>query len=176
MAIIYCDSYKKPPFELKDSTITFGVFDGIHDGHKYIITRCVEDANKHKTTSNIVTFDIDPDELFVDNFIKLMTNEERISALQNTGVDNIIVLNFKDDIKDCNAKDFLHDFFGKNTPKSIHVGNDLVFGKQKTGNVKMLSEWGSKHGMCVVAHELLEKDGKAVTSTSIRNKIREARK
>lgn len=149
--------------DIKGSSVVFGVFDGLHDGHKYIINEAIND----KRRVYIITFDIDPDELFVPNFKKLMTNEERIDKLDKSGVDGVIVLKFND-IKKIDAYVFLDTFFKNNTPAFFHVGSDFKFGANKQGNVELLKKWGVEHNMNVCVHDLLLKDGKPISSTSLR--------
>lgn len=169
--IINCETYKKPPRELKNSCVTFGVFDGIHEGHLYEIEQCKQDAKTNNTCSVIVTFDIDPDEIFKKNFLKILSNNDRIKALNNTGVDYVIVVKFNYDMQNCNAGIFLDCFFGKAVPKSLHVGKDFKFGKEQRGNTNLLKAWGEDNNMKVHVHNLLKKDGKIISSTLIRENL-----
>ena len=77
------------------ATCVFGVFDGIHAGHRELILDAVEDARSRGTSSFALTFDRDPDELFRPSELrKLMTDERRIEALAASGVDFVAVLPF----------------------------------------------------------------------------------
>lgn len=165
MPIIYCDTYKKPPYVLKDASVVFGVFDGVHAGHRYEI----DQAKKTGSPVVAVTFDIDPDEFFVSNYKKLMTNEQRIQTLDNL-CKNVIVLDFAD-VRNINAVDFLDVFFGAYTPGHIHVGENFSFGANKSGNTKVLEIWGEAHNMQVHVHGLLKKNGVTVSSTLMRSKL-----
>ena len=65
-----------------NASCAFGVFDGVHKGHRYLLECARETARKDNGKSIALTFDIDPDELFhADRLKKLMSNEQRIAML-----------------------------------------------------------------------------------------------
>ena len=152
------------------SCATLGVFDGFHEGHAFEIEECLSDAKTRGCNSVAITFDVDPDEIFKKDFLKLMSNEERIEKLKSSGVDKVYVLNF-DEIKDLEGEEFLEKYFGKNPPLSLHIGEGFKFGKNQSGNTDLLLKWGKEHGMEVYVHELVKKDGEVVSSTRLRERI-----
>lgn len=172
MAIIHCNTYKNSCDALKDSCITFGVFDGVHQGHIFEIEQCLKDAKANNKDTCLITFDIDPDEIFKSNHLKLMSNSQRIKSLDSYGIDNVVVLEFNEETKNVDPVDFLDTFFGKNVPYSIHIGQGFKFGKKQQGNTKLLETWGKEHGMKVNVHKLLKKDGHIVSSTYLREQLK----
>ena len=67
---------------LAGASVAFGVFDGVHEGHRFIIGEAVNTAREEGAMSAVITFDIDPDEMFApDRLKKLMANEARIAKL-----------------------------------------------------------------------------------------------
>lgn len=116
---------------------TLGVFDGYHEGHAFEIDECIADAKDRGCKSVAITFNMDPDELFVKDFLKLMSNEERIEKLKSSGVDEVRVLNFGE-IKDLEGEEFLEKYFGKNPPLSLHIGEGFKFGKNQSGDTDLL--------------------------------------
>ena len=125
------------PKIIDSCVLTIGVFDGIHAGHNHLIDACKQDANNRGVSSVIATFDIDPDELFKENFYKLMSNDQRIKALENHDVDAVIVMNFES-LKDIVASEFLDEYLLKLKPASIHVGQNFHFGNNQSGNTDLL--------------------------------------
>lgn len=137
MPIVYqtSDNFKI----LEDACLCFGVFDGVHEGHKYEINQCIEEAKLNDKKSVCVTFGIDPDELFVPDFLKLLDNDKRISTINDCGVDVVYVIDFKS-IMHMDAVEFLDYFFANNVPSSIHVGKGFRFGSKQSGDVGLLKE------------------------------------
>ena len=91
-------SRNDPAFDealLDRASVAFGVFDGVHEGHRFIIGEAVNTAREEGRASAVITFDIDPDEVFAaDRLKKLMTNEARIAKLAELDVDAVVVLPF----------------------------------------------------------------------------------
>lgn len=154
---------------LAGASVAFGVFDGVHEGHRFIIGEAANTAREEGQRSAVITFDIDPDEIFAaDRLKKLMTNEERIAKLAELPVDAVVVLPFSCDFASQSPDDFLQACFGGGVPSHIHIGSDFHFGKKAAGSVADLEQWGAVRGMAVHGHELLAEGGRPVTATRIR--------
>ncbi len=159
---------------LAGASVAFGVFDGVHEGHRFIIGEAAATAREEGAKSAVITFDIDPDEIFAaDRLKKLMTNEERIAKLAELPVDAVVVLPFSRDFASQAPVAFLEACFGAGVPSHIHIGRDFHFGKRGAGNVADLELWGAERGMAVHGHELLAEGGCPVTATRIRGLLAE---
>ncbi|MDR0888900.1 MAG: hypothetical protein LBM21_03270 [Coriobacteriales bacterium] len=156
------------------ATLAIGVFDGVHEGHQYLIGECVKDAQKRKCEAWVVTFNIDPDELFGTPH-KLLTNEHRLKLLSmQDGIDGVLVLPFDRKLAGLSPNEFLDEVIAHAfTPVSIHVGTNFRFGARAAGDDETLRRWGlSQKPVCdVYIHELFSEDGKPVSSTRIRKLI-----
>ena len=53
---------------LKNSTVTIGVFDGLHLGHQNLISQVVQEANADKSCPTVITFLNHPGSVLKDNF------------------------------------------------------------------------------------------------------------
>lgn len=147
---------------------TFGVFDGVHVGHQYLI-RCAIDSCAPKGESAVITFDIDPDELFHPKRLrKLLRNDDRIDLLAKSGVDYVIVIPFTPRFAALEPREFLRETFGDAVPSHLHVGEDLRFGVYASGTVEDLLAWGGATGCEVDAHRLVSSDGRPISATRIR--------
>ncbi len=146
----------------------FGVFDGAHLGHRFIIEKTKEKACKAGKRSYIITFDTDPDALFKrSGFKKIMTDEDRLRALSAMGTDGVVVLDFSK-VRDLSGEDFLDRIIAPNIPDQMDVGYDLRFGRGARSSLDDLVAWGQDHRMRVEGCELLTMDGSPITSTRIR--------
>lgn len=174
MAQIFDVANEGDRVKLAGAVCAIGVFDGVHLGHRLVIGKAIEDARSHGRKSIILTFNIDPDELFApDALEKLQTNKERIDALASLPVDYVAVLPFDRAVASLAPEEFLDEYFGSTTPAAVYVGSDFHFGAHAAGDGKLLRQWGSNHGMSVNSIELLEVDGVPVKSTRIRKLLDE---
>ena len=94
---------------------------------------------------------------------KLMTNEERIKALSESGVDAVVVLPFTKRFSASTPEEFLLNTFNGHAPSYLHVGFDFRFGARAKGTVKELSNWAEAAGTEVCAHDLASADGAPIT-------------
>lgn len=168
--IINIEDFACPPSELHDCCICFGVFDGIHSGHKFEFMQCQKEAKEFGKKSGILTFNIDPDEIFKNDFCKLMTNDQRIYELDKSGCDFVFVLDYLQ-IKNLSDKDFLNGIFSTVKPWSLHVGKNFRYGAKATGDETSLVRWGKTNNVKVFVNDLITKDGHIESSTYYRNKF-----
>lgn len=151
------------------SSCAFGVFDGLHKGHRYLLDSAIASARDNGARSIAITFDIDPDEVFhPDRLKKLMRNADRLEALAASGVDDVAVLPFTPEFYSRNPEEFLCATFPNGAPAHMHVGEDFRFGARAAGTVDTLQAWGDRVGCEVYAHKLVSADGKPITATRIR--------
>lgn len=169
MAAIYKvdESFDYALFE--KASCAFGVFDGVHRGHRFIIEEAMASARKTGASVVVVTFDIDPDEVFAHGRLrKLMGNDQRLEALAALDVDAVVAFRFTREFASLDPAEFLDRTLGRHVPAHLHIGSDFRFGARALGTVEDLAVWGAFHGMEVHPYDLLTIDGAPVTSTRIR--------
>ena len=150
-----------------------GVFDGVHLGHRYLISRAIEKARETNKRCVIITFSVDPEEIFDGaGLMKLQTNDERFKTLATLGANSVAVLPFDKDFASMSPLQFLAKIFRKFPPSYIYVGKNFRFGKNAEGDVGLLKDWASKNGVEVCALDLLQAAGENVSSTRIRKLIK----
>lgn len=151
------------------ASCAIGVFDGVHEGHRYLLERVCREARERGTAAVAVTFDTDPDELFRPQGLKkLVANGDRLALLAESGVDHVVALPFTREFAALPPERFLADVFGGAEPALIQVGSDFRFGAKAAGTVGDLAAWGARAGTEVRAVDLLAADGAPVTATRIR--------
>lgn len=167
MALLYADkSFDRALFA--GSSCAFGVFDGLHEGHRYLIGQAVA-TRQPGGRAIAITFDVDPDEVFhPDRLKKLMRNADRIEALEASGVDDVVVIPFDERFYTKSPEEFLETAFPAGVPAHMHVGEDFRFGARAAGTVETLQEWGSRTGCEIHPHHLVSADGAPITATRIR--------
>jgi riboflavin kinase/FMN adenylyltransferase len=158
--------------DIGDCVCAVGVFDGVHQGHQYLIGQAVAEARRRGMSSMVVTFDIDPDELFLsrERIRKLLSNADRLDWLAATDVDYVLVIPFVPELADTEPAQFLDLVFtGAIRPRGIHVGQDFRYGHKARGQVDDLRSWAEAHGCDLQAHILVCDHGLPVTATRIRD-------
>lgn len=158
---------------LAGAVCAFGVFDGVHVGHQYLLGEARAEAQEAGAPFVALTFDKDPDEFFrPDALRKLFSNEERLGLLEEQGA-TVVAIPFTREFAALSPEDFLRAAFDGALPLSIHLGEDARFGAKAAGTVADLRAWGERVGVGVRAHGLLTDGGKPVTATRIRGLLAE---
>ena len=80
----------------KDTLLTIGVFDGVHLGHKYLISQLKEQAGERSLLSGVVTFSQHPQEVLAPQTkLPWLTNlTQKINLLKAEGVEVVVALSF----------------------------------------------------------------------------------
>ena len=165
-----------PEEPIENSTsATIGNFDGVHVGHKKIISAVKEEAQQLGISSCVITFHPHPQKILQNIDIPLLVPiRERLKLLEKEGVDVVACYTFTKDIAKIPAKDFVTDILiGKLNLKHLIVGPDFSFGRKREGNLDLLNKMGREYGFDTKVVETALIEGEIVSSTSIRNLLRE---
>jgi riboflavin kinase/FMN adenylyltransferase len=160
--------------DLGEFVCAIGVFDGLHEGHHFVISQALEQARELDIPAVVITFDRDPDELFLKPGAqrKLLINEDRIGLLASSGVDVVLVIPFDAALASEGPLEFLNAVVAaRGIPRGIHVGADFRFGARALGTVDDLRLWAAERDCEIRAHRLFSDEGLPVTSTRIRNAL-----
>ena len=157
----------------KDTLLTIGVFDGVHLGHKYLLSKLVEQARQQNLLSGVVTFRQHPQELLSPQIkLPFLTDlTERSDLLEKEGVDLIIPLSFTPELVQLSAREFvslLQEFLRM---RGLVVGPDFALGRNREGDVETIRGLGQEMNFSVTAVPPLTLNGEAVSSTAIRRAI-----
>lgn len=158
----------------RNAVLTIGTFDGVHLGHRQIIAALTEEAAAIAGESIIITFDPHPRKIVQPNTSLQLINtlEERIRLLSGLGVDHLVIVPFTPEFADLSAEAYIKDFLvAKFQPRSIIIGYDHHFGKNRQGNFRLLEEKSPVYGFHLVEipKRILEEIG--ISSTKIRQAI-----
>ena len=161
---------------LCDCVLALGFFDGVHRGHREIISTAVKKAAQHSLPSAVFTF---TGEGFLLKGGHIYSTEEKLSILEELGVDEVILADFSE-IKNTEAEDFVTEILLGDLGCAIAVsGEDFRFGRGALGNASLLSSILTQNGAALLCPDDVTEDGKKISSTSIREflkagKIKEA--
>lgn len=161
------------PDELRPCVVTLGNFDGVHRGHKAVLSRLVEIGRERGLPAVAVTFDPHPlAVLHPDHAPELITPSAiRDDLLESAGLDGLLVLEFTTEFAQQSPEEFVRAAFVEGLQaKVVVVGVDTRFGYKNSGDVTTLLELGTAYGFEVVALEDVG-DGERWSSTSVRRSL-----
>lgn len=163
--------------KFKNAVLTIGSFDGVHQGHQMIINKVNQLARQIDGESILITFHPHPRLVLQpnDNQLQLInTIEEKIALLERYGIDNVVVVPFSKAFSQQTADEYIQDFLvSKFHPKYIVIGYDHRFGMSRQGDINYLKWHGQASGYEVKVIEKQEVEDIAVSSTKIRNALRQ---
>lgn len=159
----------------KEMLLTIGVFDGVHLGHKHLISQLKELARKQGSLSGVITFGQHPREVLSPKtkLPSLTGLEQRIALLQDEGADIVIPLPFTPQLARLSPKQFLELLKEFLKMKGLVVGPDFALGKNREGDIDTLRRLGREMGFSVTVVPPLTIDGQVVSSTAIRKALAE---
>ena len=165
------------PWPGERSVITIGAYDGVHRGHRAIIADVQEIATAQRCRSVVVTFDRHPASVVrPESAPNLLTDlDQKLELLAATGVDATVLVHFDEAQSFESATDFVERVLVKClATRTIVVGEDFHFGRQRSGNVSLLRELGAKYDFEVSPRDLVPRtDGveEPISSTAIRRAL-----
>jgi riboflavin kinase/FMN adenylyltransferase len=160
---------------VKNAVVTIGTFDGVHIGHRKIISRIKELATASGGETVILTFFPHPRMILhpEDESIKLITTiTEKAGLLEQLGVDHLIITPFSRDFSNQSPEGYIRDVLvNKIGTKKIVIGYDHRFGKDRQGGLQDLLAQAPVYGFEVI--EIPEQDinDVAISSTRVRTAL-----
>ena len=160
------------------SVVTIGAYDGVHLGHRQVISQVRGAAAALGASSAVVTFDHHPATVVrPESAPHLLTDlDQELELLASTGVDYTLLVHFDRARSEESAEDFVRDVLVERMGvKAVVVGRDFHFGYKRRGNVPLLRAMGAEFGFEVIGVELYSDDGgdEPVSSTRVRRLLEE---
>ena len=164
------------PPELAPSVVALGSFDGVHLAHAKILTTTVERARALAVPAVVCTFDPAPAIVLTPERAPapIATLEDNLAQIAAHGIDATLVIPFTTEFSRIEAETFVGDVLVKTLgAREVVVGFNHTFGRSARGTAALLGELARGHGF--VAHVLppLQVAGQTVSSTAIREALRE---
>lgn len=112
---------------------TIGFFDGMHEGHRYVISQVMELAEKRGDGSVVLTFDRHPAALFCPDRVPkmLLTPEEKMEKIAACGVEDVVMFEFDEELASLTANEFLQILKEDYGVDTLLLGYDNHFGKKE---------------------------------------------
>ena len=160
------------PTDWPASVISIGKFDGVHTGHRAVISELKSLAEHDGLAAVVVTFDRHPLALLSpdDCPIALVSTEQKLDLLAETGIDATLVLEFNESLSSLPPEQFIENILVNSLrARDVLVGRDFRFGAKGAGDVDLLQRLGGQYGFGVRLIDDVKPDNiRRVSSTWIR--------
>jgi riboflavin kinase/FMN adenylyltransferase len=159
----------------RESIVTIGTFDGVHIGHRKIITDMVAKGEKENLLSILLTFFPHPRMVLQkDSNIKMIdTINEKKKIFKKLGVEVLIIQPFTKDFSRMSAIKFTRDILVNSLKVSkLMIGYDHRFGRNREATVKTLKSFGLDYNFKVDEIPAQDIESISVSSTKVRKAIR----
>jgi riboflavin kinase/FMN adenylyltransferase len=157
------------------AALTIGNFDGVHLGHQALFRKVVEISAETGGDKVALTFHPHPMKVLrPDNPPKLIsTLEQKVELIMAAGIDHLVCLPFTREFASTTATEFVEDILWRRLGVlDLVVGYDYACGKGREGDIRFLEKMGSRLGFRVHVVPPVKVDGKIVSSTAIRELVK----
>jgi len=158
------------------SVVCIGAFDGLHSGHRALVRQTVARARDLGVPAVALTFEPLPREFFSrDNPPPRLTlARAKVQGLRELGVEGVGLLRFDSRIAAMPAPDFVQQMLVQRlSAREVWIGPDFRFGHKRGGDLALLQQLGQQHGFSAHAIEAVEVQGERVSSTRIREALKQ---
>lgn len=155
---------------------TIGFFDGVHRGHRYLISHVIGSARQAGLRSAVVTFAHHPRLVLHSDYRPelLSTAEEKLALLAQTGVDECAVLPFDARMASLPAREFMQSvLLQRLNVRRLVIGYDNHFGRGRAEGFADYAAYGRELGIDVEQWQPMEVGGVRVSSSVVRSLLRE---
>jgi riboflavin kinase/FMN adenylyltransferase len=155
------------------SVVALGMFDGVHAGHRRLLSTAAALAKSEGLRFVVYTFKNHPLSVFKESPKLLSSLEERVKLLQSFGASLVMADDFTLELAATEPEAFIKSLCERFSMTCAVAGFNYTFGKNGAGNAALLNELGKKLGFqtCEVEPYLFK--GKPVSSTRIRMLLQE---
>lgn len=156
------------------TAVALGNFDGVHLGHRKLISEMVDYGRENNLKTLVFTFSNHPRDLLPDATKKknILHRNEKSGIIESLGVDYLVNVPFTKEIMNMRAEEFITDILiGKLNVKGAFCGFNYRFGLRASGTPDLLREFGEKLGFSVFEMEAFKVQGEPVSSSMIRTLI-----
>ncbi len=156
--------------DLQPVALTIGNFDGVHLGHRALLSRLLAAAKERGLLSAVVIFEPHPREFFTPEQApaRLTSLREKLELLAELGVDRVHICRFNSQFAKMSANDFIDALHKKLAVKYVLIGDDFRFGNGRSGDFALMEKIAGQQGFTVEAMHSVLHDGLRVSSTAVR--------
>jgi riboflavin kinase/FMN adenylyltransferase len=159
-----------PRLRPRPSAVAVGNFDGLHQGHRKILSRLCRLAGSRGLRSLVLTFEPHPERALGKRSVRMIdTPGQRLERLRGTCVDAVAVIPFDRRFARLGGWAFVENILGERLgAREVVVGRGFRFGRGRRGDTVALRRLGRRAGIAVHVVPPAVLDGQVVSSTAVR--------
>ena len=164
------------PSDLSPSVVTPGNHDGVHLGHRALISTARDLAARSGLSTMGMCFDPHPTSVLAPDRapVLLTPMARRVELMRGAGCDDVAVLAFDRDFAQTSPESFVRRVLVERCrARAVVVGPDFHFGSKRTGNMETLRALGREHSFSVTVVRPVLFEGDPVSSTRVRRVLAE---
>lgn len=147
-----------------------GFFDGVHAGHRHLLSECVKEARKRGLKPAAFTFRAE-DTVLNKSSQRLYTTAEKAEIFKELGIEVLIIADFES-VRELCPENFVRDvLIGELGCRIAMSGEGFRFGKNAIGDTHLLKMLMEKSGCTGIVVPDLKIDGATVSSTKIKEAL-----
>ncbi|MBK5071900.1 bifunctional riboflavin kinase/FAD synthetase [Budviciaceae bacterium CWB-B4] len=156
--------------------LTIGNFDGVHLGHQALLRQLKREGKRLGLPTMVMIFEPQPLELFAPQQApaRLTRLRDKCKYLAQAGIDYLLCVKFDSVFAANSAEQFISkllvDLLGV---RFLMVGDDFRFGAKRQGDLSLLKTAGETFGFSVADSESFCESGTRISSTIIRQALRD---
>lgn len=158
------------PEEKKGTCVALGNFDGIHPGHREILSACAREAENSGMESIAWSFRRHPEQVMQKNFSSgnIISPEDKKEWIKEIGIHTLVLEDFER-VRDYSPAEFCDRILiGSLSAKKVFCGFNFHFGKGGQGDADFLKNYLAPRGIEVFALPAVCYEGEPISSTRIR--------
>jgi riboflavin kinase/FMN adenylyltransferase len=161
---------------LPSTVLTLGNFDGVHRGHQAILDTAVRCAAEQGGRPAVLTFEPHPIAVLVPDRAPpiIQSLHDRLATIRERGIDTVVLQRFTRAFAAMEPEAFVRDFLLRHIElRHVVVGYNVNFGRDRAGTSETLRTLGAQLGFGVDVVGPVVADGEEVSSTRLREAIRQ---
>ena len=173
--IIFRD-YKNISDKYKHKVVAIGNLDGLHHGHKYLLSGGIKPFNSKNNRISVITFEPHPVKILRPEHWKkrLVRFRTKIRLLEKLGIEVLYILRFNKNFSALKSNEFVEKILISSLEvKKIIVGEDFRFGFNREGDVSLLKKYVKKEDFDLEIVKQKSINGKICSSSLLRRLIKE---
>jgi riboflavin kinase/FMN adenylyltransferase len=159
------------PADRQACALSIGNFDGVHRGHRALLSQVVQAARTRRLLAAVMTFEPHPREFFAPDQApaRVANLRDKLEALGACGIDRVFIQHFNWRFAAIAAEQFIDQVLVEGCRvRWLAVGDDFRFGARRTGDIELLRAHAAAGGYEVAQLATVAEGGERISSSAVR--------